>query len=230
MKIFHFIENAKPNLKAIVAIRRRFKNLPIEKFHELLSDVGSLWIRSSDQDMDYLKIECDYIFGRENFVTHIILPYDEIPFYDQFEINHEFILVYAKNKAIWRPNLLPRTKAMDSRYKNPDNDPRGRWIPSDLSVKTYSPDGDFEIKGLNGKIFKPPQSRSWSVNQEMYEHLLADNRIWFGKNGNARPMRKRFLSEVQNGFVSKTIWTADENPLEKILILAADQNSTILVL
>lgn len=230
MKIIHFIENAPKNLKAIVALRRRFKHLPIEKFHELLSDVGSLWIRCSDQDMDYLKIECDYIFGRENFVTHIIYPYEEIPFYDQFEIDHEFILVYAKNKAIWRPNLLPRTKKMDARYKNPDNDPRGAWIPSDLSVRTYSDAGDFLIKGPHGKIFKPPQSRSWSVNQEMYEHLLADNRIWFGKTGNARPMRKRFLSEVQDGYVSKTIWTADENPLEKILTLAANQNSTVLVL
>lgn len=224
MKILHSIEEVEKDLDCIYSEENR----SIQKLHELLSNRGSLWIRISDSDMEYLKIECDSIFGRENFVTHIIL--ETKPEIDQFEINHEFILVYAKHKAIWRPNLLPRTKAMNARYKNPDNDPRGAWIPSDLSVRTYSDAGDFEIKGPHGKIFKPPQSRSWSVNQEMYEHLLADNRIWFGKTGNARPMRKRFLSEVQDGYVSKTIWTADENPLEKILTLAADQNSTVLVL
>ena len=224
MKILHSIEEVEKDLDCIYSEGKR----SIEKFHELLSSRGSLWIRISDSDMEYLKIECDSVFGRENFVTHIIIETN--PEIDLFARNHEFILVYAKDKSIWRPNLLPRTQAMNDRYKNRDNDPRGAWIPSDLSVRTYSAAGDFEITGLRGKIFRPPKSRSWSVTREVYLELLADNRIWFGKTGNARPMRKRFLSEVQDGYVSKTIWTADENPLEKILTLAADQNSTVLVL
>lgn len=228
MKILKSIKNLPANIDCIYLEKKI--ELPLEIFHQSLSPDGSIWIRCSDADVDYLKVKCDSVFGRENFIAHVIIPYDEIPFFDNIEVNHAFILVYAKNIWIWRPNLLPRTKKMDRRYKNPDHDPRGDWCASDLSVKTYSPNGDYEIKGLHGKIYKPPTGRAWSVTREVYEQLLADNRIWFGKTGNARPMRKRFLSEVQQGYISKTIWTIDENPLEKILQLAADQNSTVLVL
>lgn len=228
MKIINSIPSAWQEVDCIY-IRKEIR-YPMEVFHNALSERGSFWLRCTDETVDYVKVECDKAFGRDNFVTHIIIPYEEIPFFDQFEVNHAFILVYAKNRWLWRPNLLPRTKRMDRRYKNPDNDPRGAWIASDLSVRTYNPTCDYTIRGVNGKIFQPPAGRSWSVNREVYEHLLADNRIWFGKSGNARPMRKRFLSEVRNGHVSKTIWTADENPLEKILQLAANQNSTVLVL
>lgn len=224
MEILHFLEESLHDVDCIYSESNR----SIDSFSKILSARGSLWLRVSDEDMSYLKINCDSVFGRENFITHIIL--ETQPSIDIFSRNHAFLLVYAKDKSIWRPNLLPRTKRMDRRYKNPDNDPRGAWIASDLSVRTYNPTCDYTIRGVNGKIFQPPAGRSWSVNREVYEHLLADNRIWFGKSGNARPMRKRFLSEVRNGHVSKTIWTADENPLEKILQLAANQNSTVLVL
>lgn len=99
---------------------------------------------------------------------------------------------------------------MDSRYKNPDNDPRGNWKSSDLSVKTYSPSTDYPITTPTGRIVTPPESRCWAVSKGKFEELVRDNRIWFGPTGKNVPALKRFLSEVQEGTVSKTIWLREE--------------------
>ena len=105
---------------------------------DLLSDDGSIWINIDDDEQAYLKTLCDEIFGRHNFINHIIWEKKYAPQNDAtwFSDSHDFIMVYAKNKKIWRPNLLPRTEEMNSRYKNPDNDPRGRWQSDNLAVKT----------------------------------------------------------------------------------------------
>jgi len=119
-------------------------------------------------------------------------------------------MVYAKNKEVWRPNLLPRTDISNSRYKNPDNDPRGVWASSDISVKTYSAATDYPITTPSGRVIRPPRSRCWGVSKDKFEQLVTDNRIWFGKEGNNAPRYKLFLSEVQGGIVSKTIWFRTE--------------------
>ncbi|MCH7613264.1 MAG: site-specific DNA-methyltransferase, partial [Candidatus Marinimicrobia bacterium] len=124
--------------------------------------------------------------------------------------NHDHILTYACNKEKWRPNLLPRTEASDKRYKNPDKDQRGLWMSSDLSVKTYMPETDYPITTPSGRVINPAESRCWGVSKEKFEELVNDNRIWFGKNGTNVPRLKRFLSEVQEGLVSKTIWYRSE--------------------
>lgn len=184
----------------------------LDIIYNLLAEDGSLWISIDDDECHYLKVLCDEIFGRKNFVANVIWEKKYSPQNDAkwLSDSHDHILLYAKNKDVWRPNLLPRTPDMDNRYKNPDNDPRGPWKSSDLSVKTPNPRDIYPITTPSGRIVMPPESRSWVVSRERFEELLKDNRIWFGKNGNNVPSLKRFLSEVQEGMVSKTIWYRSE--------------------
>lgn len=155
---------------------------------------------------------CDDIFGRNNFVANVIWEKKYSPQNDAkwFSDSHDFILVYAKNKEVWRPNLLPRTEEMNGRYKNPDNDPRGEWKSSDFSVKTYNQSCDYPITLPSGRIVTPPESRCWGTNKENFKKLVQDNRIWFGKDGNSVPSVKKFLTEVKQGTTSLTIWKYTE--------------------
>jgi adenine-specific DNA-methyltransferase len=184
----------------------------LEILKNLLSNTGSIWISIDDDESHYLKVMCDEIFGRQNFVANVIWEKKFSPQNDAkwLSDSHDHILVYAKKKELWRPFLLPRTEAMDERYKNPDNDSRGVWTSSDLTVKTYSEANDYPISLPSGRIVKATQSRCWAISKNKFEELVADNRIWFGETGNNMPRLKRFLSEVQEGSVSKTIWYRTE--------------------
>lgn len=184
----------------------------LEILRSLLSDDGSIWISIDDDEQAYLKVLCDEIFGRQNFVCNVIWEKKYSPQNDAkwLSDSHDFILLYAKNKEVWRPNPLARTEEMNKRYKNPDNDPRGPWKTTDFSARTYSPNGDFEITTPSGRVVRPPESRAWATNYEGYLRLLKDNRLWFGKKGDSIPQKKTFLSEVKQGSVSKTIWTRNE--------------------
>ena len=174
----------------------------------LLSEDGSIWISIDDDEGHYLKILCDEVFGRNNFISTVIWQKKFSPQNDAkwLSDSHDFVLVYAKSKDIWRPNLLKRTANMDSRYKNPDNDPRGPWTASDFTAKTYNEKTDYEITTPSGRIVRPAKSRSWISSEEEFLKLVRDNRIWFGKNGNNVPRKKTFLSEVQDGVVPMTTW------------------------
>lgn len=184
----------------------------IEALFKLLSPDGSMWITIDDDECHYLKVMCDEIFGRNNFVANVIWEKKYAPQNDAkwLSDSHDHILIYAKNKETWRPNPLPRTEAMDARYKNPDNDPRGLWKSSDLSVKTYNANTDYPIKTPSGRTVNPPKGRCWVISKKRLEEMITDNRIWFGSTGNNVPSIKRFLSEVQEGTVSKTIWYRSE--------------------
>jgi adenine-specific DNA-methyltransferase len=184
----------------------------IELMHSLLRKDGSIWISIDDDECHYLKVLCDEIFGRRNFVNNVIWEKKFSPQNDAkwLSDSHDHILVFAKDKDVWRPNLLPRTTEMNDRYKNLDNDQRGVWGSSDLTVKTYTPATDYPIKLPSGRIVNPPESRCWSVSKQRFEELVNDNRIWFGENGNNMPRLKRFLSDVQEGIVAKTIWSHEE--------------------
>ena len=178
----------------------------------LLSDDGSLWITIDDNEAHYLKVLCDEVFGRGNFVVNAIWQKKYAPQNDAkwLSDNHDHILVYAKNKEVWRPNLLPRTVEAEARYKNPDNDPRGAWKATDFSVKTYSAANDYPIETPTGRVVNPPESRCWVTSKERFEELVADNRIWFGKTGNNVPSLKKFLTEVKGGTTSLTVWLYEE--------------------
>lgn len=184
----------------------------LENFKNLLSNDGSLWISIDDDECHYLKVLCDEVFGRNNFVNNVIWEKKYSPQNDAkwLSDSHDHILCYAKCKEIWRPELLPRTEEMDKRYKNPDNDPRGIWKISDLSAKRMTPKDIYEIATPSGRRVMPPEGRSWAVSKEKFTQLVKENRIWFGKNGNNVPQLKRFLTDVQEGTVSKTIWFRDE--------------------
>lgn len=184
----------------------------LEVARELLDDNGAIFISCDDNESHYLKVLTDEIFGRDNFITNVIWQKKYSPQNDAkwFSDNHDHILVFAKNKNIWRPNLLPRTEEMNARYKNPDNDPRGPWKSSDFSVKTYSKTGDYAITTPSGRVVTPPNSRVWGSNEDDFKKLVADNRIWFGEDGSNVPSVKKFLSEVKDGVTPLTIWTYSE--------------------
>ena len=176
------------------------------------NEQGSIWISIDDDECHYLKVLCDEVFGRSNFVANVIWEKKYSPQNDAkwLSDNHDHILVYARNKSTWRPNLLPRTEEMDERYKNPDNDPRGPWKPSDMLRKDVQKTGLYTITTPGGRVCKPPSGRSWRIPEYRYDELLKDNRLWFGKDGQGVPAIKRFLSEVQEGMVCKTIWYYNE--------------------
>lgn len=186
----------------------------------LLRQDGTIWISIDDGECHYLKVLCDEIFGRKNFVANVIWEKKYSPQNDAkwLSDSHDHVLVYAKciDLKHWGRDikkglkLLPRTGEMDGRYKNPDNDPRGPWTSGDLSVKTYSASCDYPIRTPSGRTVTPSAGACWRVSPEKFKELLRDDRIWFGSNGANTPRLKRFLSEVQDGVVTKTIWPRGE--------------------
>ncbi len=184
----------------------------LEILRNLLSDYGSIWISIDDDEGHYLKVLCDEVFGRSNFISTVIWEKKFSPQNDAkwLSDSHDFILVYARVKELWKPNLLPRTSNMDSRYKNPDNDPRGPWTSSDFTARTYSESTDYPITTPSGRVVTPTKSRSWISSKEEFERLVADNRIWFGVKGNNVPRKKTYLREVQGGIVPMTTWRFEE--------------------
>lgn len=189
-----------------------FMKSRLEIARELLSMDGSLWINIDDDEAHYLKVLCDEIFGRNNFISNVIWQKKFSPQNDAkyFSDMHDHILVYAKDKELFKINLLPRTSEMNKRYKNPDNDPRGPWTSSDLTVKTYSKEYDYPIKTPSGKIIYPPKSRCWRTSKENFEKLVKENRVWFGEDGDNVPRLKRFLKDVKQGITPVSIWLHTE--------------------
>lgn len=184
----------------------------LEVAKELLSEEGSIFIFCDDDEQAYLKVLCDQVFMEENFVNTIIWQKKYSPQNDArwFSDNHDFILCYAKNKELWRPNLLPRTNKQDSAYKNPDNDPRGDWKAVDFSRKAIINSTVYEITTPSGRVVTPPKNRSWLKNKEDFNDLVLDNRIWFGADGNNVPALKKFITEVKDGVTPLTIWLHQE--------------------
>lgn len=184
----------------------------LEILRNLLSDDGSIWISIDDDEGHYLKVLCDEVFGRNNYINTVIWEKKYSPQNDAkwLSDNHDFILVYAKTKEIWRPNLLPRSAEMNSRYKNPDNDLRGVWISDNLSVRTYTEANDYPITTPSGRIVNPPSGACWRFSKEKLKEMISENRIWFGKDGNIVPRVKRFLTDVKQGMTALTIWKYTE--------------------
>jgi len=182
----------------------------IELMSRMMTPDGSLWITIDDNEAHYLKIVCDEVFGRENFVTTVVWEKADSPRNSarQFSTDHDYILAYSKNPT-WVPNKLPRTDEANSIYSNPDDDPRGPWLPGDpYANKPYSR-GQFSIAGPTGRTFSPPPGRYWRISEEKLRELDKDGRIWWGPKGSARPSIKRYLSEVGD-LVPRTLWSKDE--------------------
>jgi Adenine specific DNA methylase Mod len=184
----------------------------LEILRNLLSNDGSIWITIDDNEAHYLKVMCDEIFGRANFVANVIWQKKFSPQNDDKGITatHDHILVFGKDKSKLKINLLPRSLDSEGRYSNPDNDTRGVWSSGDLTSKTKAKNHSYPITSPTGKVFHPPEGRQWAPSLDTFNKWVEDNRIWFGADGNNKPRIKQFLSEVQQGIVPLSIWLRDD--------------------
>lgn len=175
---------------------------------DLLSDDGVIFISIDDNEQENMKKICDEIFGSKNFITQIVWErsYAPINMVKHFSKSHDYIICYAKSIDLAICNGLPRPESTNSKYGNPDNDPRGLWRTDNLSVGPAIAEKIYEITTPSGRVCLPPKGRCWLYTKERYEEMVADNRIWFGENGDNVPAPKRFLSEVKQGLTPMTIW------------------------
>ncbi|CAJ4010793.1 adenine-specific DNA methylase [Burkholderia pseudomallei] len=185
----------------------------LEIIRRLLSEDGSLWITIDDNEAHYLKVLCDEIFGRPNFITSVVWQkiYTTKNSARHFSSMHDYLLVYAKNEGIWKRNDLPRTSKQDDAYKNPDADPRGPWKATPIHARNFYSKGQYSITSPNGRVIDgPPKGTFWRMSEEKFRELDADRQIWWGENGNNIPSQKRFLSDVLGGVVPSSWWTYED--------------------
>ena len=166
---------------------------------DLLTDDGVIFISIDDNEDENLRKCCDEVFGEQNFVAQLIWERAYAPKNDARFISnsHDYVLMYARDINNFTIGRLPRTEEANARYQNPDNDPRGVWKPSDLSVKTYNAACDYPITAPSGRVIEPPAGRCWSLSKNAFLERLHDNRIYFGADGNSVPCMKRFLTELK---------------------------------
>ena len=186
----------------------------IELLRALLSEEGTLWITIDDNECHYLKVLCDEIFGRANFVSSFAWEKDKSRRGDtDISSAHDHVLLYAKDRKIWRKlrNLFPRTERQNARYKNPDNDPRGPWLQGGSgTAKSGSDSFRYEITLPSGRVVTPPKGSYWRFSRNNFEQARSEGRVWFGRKGDSLPAIKRYLTQVQDGIVPRTWWPAEE--------------------
>lgn len=180
----------------------------------LLKEDGVIFISIDDNEAHNLRKVCDEVFGEGNFVNTITWEkrYSPQNAVQWFSEAHDFILVYAKRKETWQPNLLERSEEMNARYRNLDNDPRGEWKPTDATAQAGhgTPSQFYELIAPSGQKFQPPKGRCWVYTKERMQEMIADNRVWFGSDGKSSPAIKRFLTEVKQGVACQTIWKYED--------------------
>ena len=205
----HYEDNLEHSLW-LTLIRPRLEIL----WNLLHREEGSIWISIDDNEQAYMRVLCDEVFGRHNFVSQIVWQ-KRYSRENREAIGdvHEYILVYAKNKEIFKAirNLVPMSEDQAKVYKNPNNDPKGRWrtIPITAQAGHATPTQFYTIVTPAGKKFDPPPGNCWRYTKETYEQLVSEGRIYFGKNGDAQPTTIRYLSEVP-GVAPWTWWPSDE--------------------
>ena len=172
----------------------------------LLADDGVIFISIDDSEQENLKKICNEIFGEQNFIAELVWERAFSPKNDARYISnsHDYVLMYARDINNFQIGRLPRTAEANARYQNPDNDPRGVWMSSDISVKTYAAENDYQITAPSGRVIEPPAGRCWSLSKNKFLERLQDNRIWFGEDGDGVPRIKRFLSELKHDGLTPT--------------------------
>lgn len=203
----------------------------LELLRELLTEDGSIWVSIDDNEGHYLKVIMDEVFGRKNFIANVVWQKIFSPKNSarHFSVDHDHLLVYARNQEIWTPNPLPRSDKQNKLYKNPDNDPRGPWTSGDLSARNYYGAGTYPVTTPSGELISgPPKGSYWRVSSEKMAELDRDGRVWWGPEGNNVPRLKRYLSEVKSGIVPQTIWFNQDvgntqEAKKEVLRLAADE-------
>ena len=172
----------------------------------LLRQDGVIFVSIDDNEVHNLRLMMNEIFGEENFVAQLIWERAFSPKNDAKFISnsHDYVLMYARNINEFNIGRLDRTEEANARYSNPDDDPRGPWMSSDISVKTYSAVNDYPITTPSGRVIEPPASRCWRLSKKVFLERLHDNRIWFGPSGDGVPRIKRFLSELRSEGMTPT--------------------------
>ncbi len=180
---------------------------------DLLTEDGSIWVTLDDNEAHYMKVMMDEIFGRKNFIANVIWRKNYAPKSSakHFSVDHDHLLIFAKNAELWSPNPMPRSDKQNKAYKNPDNDPRGLWRANNLAARNFYSKGSYPITCPSGRVIEgPPHGSYWRVSQEKFEQMDRDGRIWWGKDGNNVPAPKIFLTEVKQGVVPQTFWSYEE--------------------
>lgn len=174
----------------------------------LLTDDGVIFISIDDREQHNVRKLCDEIFGEQNFIAQVIWEraYSPVNLKKHFSESHDYIIIYARNTELAVNFGLPRSKEANLRYSNPDNDPRGDWKSSDLSVGPAIQSNIYEITVPSGRKVMPPSGYSWRLSEDRFNEFKKDNRIWFGNDGGSVPSIKRFLNEVKDSVTPMTIW------------------------
>jgi adenine-specific DNA-methyltransferase len=184
----------------------------LKLLQKLLANDGAIFISIDDNEQANLKLICDEIFGANNLVSQLVWQRTFATKNDAkfFSSEHEYIIVYAKNIEGLTLKDLPRGAKQDSRYKNPDNDPRGPWISTDLLRMEHRDNSVYSITTPSGKSYTPLPGTSWRHPEIEMKILIENNEVWFGKKGDSKPRRKRFYTDVKQGVCPQTIWKHDE--------------------
>lgn len=184
----------------------------LEVAKELLSHDGAIFVNLDDGEAHYCKVLMDEMFGRDNFVANVVWQknYTVKNSAKYLSDMHDHILIFAKDRETWRPNLVARKSDTADSYTNPDDDPRGPWTTNAVQARNYYSEGSYEIVGPNGRTHRPPTGTYWRVSKTTFEKLRADDRIWWGAKGDAIPRIKKFLSEAKEGVVSPTWWKHED--------------------
>lgn len=183
----------------------------LEILRRLLRSDGSIWVNLDDNEAHYAKVLMDELFGRANFISTVVWQKKYTQANDAvfFSDNHDFVMVYAKERDKFTLNGLPRSDDQNKAYRNPDNDPRGPWKATPLHAKSGT-NADFKYVFRNGVVWRPPKGTFPRFSDDTFKRMDENNEIWFGKDGDAIPSRKTFLSEVEQTVVAKTVWLHDE--------------------
>lgn len=178
----------------------------------LMREDGVIFVSIDDNEVSNLKLLMDMVFGEENFIASIVWErsFSPINLKKHFSESHDYIICYARDINQLRCNGLKRSKEANSRYTNPDNDYRGLWTSSDMTVGPVIASKVYEIITPSGKKIKPTNGRCWLFDKNKFQEMVKDNRIWFGKSGENVPRVKKFLSEVKQGITPMTLWKYTE--------------------
>ncbi|HEY9248225.1 MAG TPA: site-specific DNA-methyltransferase [Rariglobus sp.] len=183
----------------------------LEIIHRLLAPDGSLWVTLDDNEAHYFKVLCDEVFGRQNFVANVVWQSKDTPGNNATTISqtHNMVLVYRASES-WVPRLIPRSEKQIANYKNVDGDARGPWLGTPLTRAEYRERDVYGLVNDAGREVWPPKGSSWRRPRPQLYALKAEQRIYWGKDGNADfPVEKKFLSEVKDGVVPQTWWPYD---------------------
>lgn len=176
---------------------------------QLLSEDGSIWVSIDDHEVEHARNIFNEIFGSNNLVATVVWEKAYAPKSSAIHLSdrHEYVLIYANRKSLWKRRLLPRTNQQNQNYRNIDNDPRGPWRPNNLAARNYYSKGTYKIVCPGGRVIDgPPKGSYWRISEEKLWELDRQGKIWWGDTGNNVPAPKIYLSEVQQGLVPETIW------------------------